>query len=151
MPQDLTQFPPPGAVAIMAFAGWNDAGEAASGVVSHFIESFNAQLVDTINPDDYYDYQIARPRIRIEDNERIIEWSTTKFYLAPATNDRPAFCVGAGYRTKSMAIFLLRDYGKTAGAECSSVISLGTLLADAPHSPPSQLPLFQMTKNWLKF
>ena len=53
MREDIKQFPPVGAIAVMAFAGWNDAGEAASGVVNHLIESFNAQLVDTINPDDY--------------------------------------------------------------------------------------------------
>jgi predicted ATP-grasp superfamily ATP-dependent carboligase len=137
MPEDLTQFPPPGAIAIMAFAGWNDAGEAASGVVNHFIESFNAQLVDTINPDDYYDYQIARPKIRLEENERIIEWSTTKFYLAPATNDRPTFVLVQGIEPNlKWQAFCLEVMEKLHALNVSSVISLGALLADAPHTRP---------------
>lgn len=137
MTEDLTRFPPPGAIAIMAFAGWNDAGEAASGVVNHFIESFNAQLVDTVSPDDYYDYQIARPKIRLEDDERIIEWSTTKFYLAPATNDLPTFVLVQGIEPNlKWQAFCLEVMEKLHALNVSSVISLGALLADAPHTRP---------------
>jgi len=135
--EDIKQFPPVGAIAVMAFAGWNDAGEAASGVVNHLIESFNAQLVDTINPDDYYDYQIARPRIRLEAEERIIDWSTTKFYLAPATNDRPTFVFVQGIEPNlKWQSFCLEVMEKLHALNVASVISLGALLADAPHTRP---------------
>ncbi len=137
MREDIKQFPPVGAIAVMAFAGWNDAGEAASGVVNHLIESFNAQLVDTINPDDYYDYQIARPRIRLEAEERIIDWSTTKFYLAPATNDRPTFVFVQGIEPNlKWQSFCLEVMEKLHALNVASVISLGALLADAPHTRP---------------
>lgn len=121
----------------MAFAGWNDAGEAATGVVNHLIESFNAQLVDTINPDDYYDYQIARPKIRLADDERVIDWSTTKFFLAPATNERPTFVFVQGIEPNlKWQSFCLEVMEKLHALNVASVISLGALLADAPHTRP---------------
>jgi predicted ATP-grasp superfamily ATP-dependent carboligase len=135
--QDLTQFPPDGAIAIMAFAGWNDAGEAATGVINHLIESFNAQEVDSINPDEYYDYQIARPRVKIEDSKRIIEWSTTKFFLAPAGNQKPAFVFVQGIEPNlKWQAFCLEIMKKLTTLNVKSVISLGALLADAPHTRP---------------
>ena len=137
MSEDIKQFPPSGAIAVMAFAGWNDAGEAATGVINHLIESFNAQLVDTINPDDYYDYQIARPRIRLEGEDRVIDWSTTKFFLAPATNDRPTFVFVQGIEPNlKWQSFCLEVMEKLHALNVASVISLGALLADAPHTRP---------------
>lgn len=137
MSEDIKQFPPSGAIAVMAFAGWNDAGEAATGVINHLIESFNAQLIDSINPDDYYDYQIARPRIRIEGDERVIDWSSTKFFLAPATNDRPTFVFVQGIEPNlKWQNFCLEVMEKLHALNVTSVISLGALLADAPHTRP---------------
>jgi proteasome assembly chaperone (PAC2) family protein len=135
--QDLTEFPPAGVIAVLAFAGWNDAGEAATGVVSHLIESFNAQEVDSINPDDYYDYQIARPRVKIEDDKRVIEWSTTKFYLAPASNQKPSFVFVQGIEPNlKWQAFCKEVMNKLSGLNVTSVITLGALLADAPHTRP---------------
>ena len=137
MSEELVSFPPKGAIAIVAFAGWNDAGEAATGVINHLIESFNAQEVDAINPDDYYDYQIARPKVKIEDNKRVIEWSTTKFFLAPAAGARPTFVFVQGIEPNlKWQAFCLEVMGKLHALNVTSVISLGALLADAPHTRP---------------
>jgi predicted ATP-grasp superfamily ATP-dependent carboligase len=135
--EELVSFPPKGAIAIVAFAGWNDAGEAATGVINHLIESFNAQEVDAINPDDYYDYQIARPKVKIEDSKRVIEWSTTKFFLAPATGARPTFVFVQGIEPNlKWQAFCLAVMEKLHALNVTSVISLGALLADAPHTRP---------------
>jgi predicted ATP-grasp superfamily ATP-dependent carboligase len=135
--EELVSFPPKGAIAIVAFAGWNDAGEAATGVINHLIESFNAQEVDAINPDDYYDYQIARPKVKIEDNKRVIEWSTTKFFLAPAAGARPTFVFVQGIEPNlKWQAFCLAVMEKLHALNVTSVISLGALLADAPHTRP---------------
>jgi predicted ATP-grasp superfamily ATP-dependent carboligase len=135
--EELVQFPPNGAIAIVAFAGWNDAGEAATGVINHLIESFNAQEVDAINPDEYYDYQIARPRVKIEDGKRVIEWSSTKFYLAPASGKNPTFVFVQGIEPNlKWQTFCLEVMEKLHALNVTSVISLGALLADAPHTRP---------------
>src|SRR5271165_6173368 len=75
-------------VAIAGFEGWNDAGEAASGVVNHLGISWQATPIGAIDPEDFYDFQVNRPVVEIEGGhtQRLI-WPTTRISLARA---RPA-------------------------------------------------------------
>ena len=50
-------------VVIAAFEGWNDAADAASGVVDHLIRVWNARIVGAIDPEDFYDFQVNRPTV----------------------------------------------------------------------------------------
>src|SRR5690606_23808550 len=50
-------------IVIAAFDGWNDAGEAASSVVSHLRSLGDYELVHRIDPELYFDYQYTRPTI----------------------------------------------------------------------------------------
>ena len=80
-------------VAIAGFEGWNDAGEAASGVVNHLGIAWQATPIGAIDPEDFYDFQVNRPVIEIEggQTQRLI-WPTTRISSpAPSqpTNPRP--------------------------------------------------------------
>jgi len=70
-------------VAIAGFEGWNDAGEAASGVVNHLGIAWQATPIAALDPDDFYDFQVNRPVIDIEEGhiQRLI-WPTTRISLA---------------------------------------------------------------------
>src|SRR5215217_5249692 len=58
-------------VMIAAFEGWNDAGEAASTALA------------SIDPEDYYDFQVTRPHVKLADGiTRRIEWQTTRLSVA---------------------------------------------------------------------
>ncbi len=48
-------------VVIAAFEGWNDAADAASSVVDHLMEVWDARVVATVDPEDFYDFQMNRP------------------------------------------------------------------------------------------
>ncbi len=50
-------------VLIAAFEGWNDAGEAATSAVRHLAEVWDAEVVAAFDPEDYYDFQVNRPRV----------------------------------------------------------------------------------------
>lgn len=68
---------------IIAFTGWNDAGESASSLVQHLLAHWGHQLIAEYDPEDYYDYQVNRPFIRSEENkEREIVWPTTRVFAA---------------------------------------------------------------------
>ena len=54
-------------VLVAAFEGWNDAGEAASAAAAHLIEVWDAQQVGELDPEDYYDFQVNRPKITLDD------------------------------------------------------------------------------------
>ena len=80
-------------VAIAGFEGWNDAGEAASGVVNHLGIAWQATPIGAIDPEDFYDFQVNRPVVEIEGGhtQRLI-WPTTRISLARAqpADDRAA-------------------------------------------------------------
>ena len=50
-------------VLIAAFEGWNDAGDSASGAISHLCEVWDAQPLADLDSEEYYDYQVNRPHI----------------------------------------------------------------------------------------
>ena len=73
-------------VMIAAFEGWNDAGEAATAAVEHLAEVWDAEAIAAIDPEDYYDFQVNRPRVVLEDGQRRISWPTTRILLATSTS-----------------------------------------------------------------
>ena len=60
-------------ILMAAFDGWNDAGEAASVALRHLCTVWGADLVGTVNPQDYYDFQVNRPRVQLVDGRREID------------------------------------------------------------------------------
>ena len=78
-------------MAIAAFEGWNDAAEAASGVVNHPGIAWESTPIAAIDPDDFYDFQVNRPVIEVvaRKTERLV-WPTTRLSLARAGDHEAA-------------------------------------------------------------
>jgi proteasome assembly chaperone (PAC2) family protein len=128
-------------VMIAAFEGWNDAGEAATGVVDHLLDEWDAVLIGEIEPDDYYDYQVNRPTVAFnEDDERVITWPTTRMYVArPLGSERDLLLVRGiepNLKWRQYCDELL-DLADQVGA--SLIVTIGALLADTPHTRPVPL------------
>ena len=127
-------------VAVAAFEGWNDAAEAASGVVNHLGIAWQSLPVAAIDPDDYYDFQVNRPVVDINDGqtERLV-WPTTRISLArtEATGlSRDVLLVHGvepNMRWRGFTDELMEGFSD-AGVEL--LILLGALLADSPHTRP---------------
>jgi PAC2 family len=134
-------------VAIAGFEGWNDAGEAASGVVNHLGIAWQATPIGAINPEDFYDFQVNRPVIEIEDGhtKRLI-WPTTRISIArarPADGTVPptglprdvvlVHGIEPNMRWRAFSEELVHTL---EGLGVELVILLGALLADAPHTRP---------------
>lgn len=129
---------PAGAVMIVAFDGWNDAGEAASAAISHLIDLWGGEEVVSISSDEYYDFQVNRPRITVtEEGAREITWPTTRFTASiTPSGDRQIVFVRGPEPNMRWRSFVDEIVGIAHDFDVSSVISLGSLLADAPHSRP---------------
>ena len=82
-------------VVIAAFEGWNDAADAASGLVDHLLEQWKAEVIGAIDPEEFYDFQVNRPIIGTDDNgHRRLTWPTTRIAVArPAELDRDVILV----------------------------------------------------------
>lgn len=135
LPENLPQLVDP--VMLCAFEGWNDAGDAASGAVLHLEDVWSASQVAEFDPEDYYDYQVNRPEIVLEDGERTVVWPTTRISVARiplATRDVVlVHGIEPSMRWRTFTTELLavaRDLG------VEMVVTLGALLADTPHTRP---------------
>jgi proteasome assembly chaperone (PAC2) family protein len=123
---------------VVAFKGWNDAGEAATAALDFLIESFEAAEFARIDPEEFYDFTAVRPTVRLEGGRtRVIEWPENSFYAATiAGADHDLIMFEGVEPSLKWGLFtrILIDVARELGAE--RVITLGALLADVPHSRP---------------
>ena len=127
-------------VAIAGFEGWNDAGEAASGVVNHLGIAWQATPIGALDPEDFYDFQVNRPVIEIEDGhtQRLI-WPTTRISLArPEMSglSRDVVLVHGIEPNMRWRAFCDEIVTGLTDLGVELVIMLGALLAEAAHTRP---------------
>ncbi len=68
-----------GRILIVAFEGWNDATEAATGALKALSEQISGQILEAVDPEDYYDFQFSRPIAEYDvDGQRFLNWPTTE-------------------------------------------------------------------------
>ena len=124
-------------VMVGAFSGWGDAGEAASTAVEALHERWRAQVFASIDPEEFYDFQVTRPRVRLVDGDRHIEWPETTFAHSkvPGASRDAVLLEGA---EPSMRWRLYTDSVMRLASESGVklVVTLGALLANRPHSRP---------------
>jgi proteasome assembly chaperone (PAC2) family protein len=125
-------------VMICAFEGWNDAGDAATAAIEHLQLTWEATALSEVDPDDYYDFQVTRPTVRMVDGvTRRVEWPTTRLSVCRppgATRDVVLMHgIEPNMRWRKFCAELLEQID---GLGISTVITLGALLADTPHTRP---------------
>jgi len=125
-------------VMIAAFEGWNDAGESATGAITHLLTVWSHQQLASLDPEEYYDFQVNRPTIKVDEKVvREIIWPNTIVYAVSTPHLSHDFLIVKGIepsmrwrRFADEVIDLADDY------EVSLLITMGALLADTPHSRP---------------
>lgn len=125
-------------VVVVAFEGWNDAADAATGVVDHLLESWSAEPLDEIDPEDYYDFQVNRPTIAPgDDGRRLITWPTTRLFVAhPPGAERDVLLVRGLEPNMRWRAYCEEILAWVDGFGATLVVTLGALLADSPHTRP---------------
>jgi proteasome assembly chaperone (PAC2) family protein len=138
-PIELSVFPQlRNPVMVAAFEGWNDAGEAASGALAHLEQAWGATALVEMDPEEYHDFQVNRPMVSVsEDGRRKLAWPTTRLsWASPDGAKRDVVLVRGiepSMRWRSFVAELL-TYAEQLGV--STVVTLGALLADVPHTRP---------------
>ncbi len=125
-------------VLIAAFEGWNDAADAASSVIDHLMKVWNARVVAAIDPEEFYDFQMNRPIVGVNDEGmRRITWPSTQLAVAsPPGALRDVILlrgIEPNMRWRQFCAELIVA-STELGAEL--VVTLGALLADTPHTRP---------------
>ena len=125
-------------VLVAAFEGWNDAGEAATGVVEHLEEAWQAVPLGKIDPEDYYDFQVNRPHVSVDETGvRSLDWPTTRVSLArPAGVGRDVVLIRGIEPNMRWRGFCAELLAAVHDLGVERIVTLGALLADVPHTRP---------------
>lgn len=128
-------------IAIAAFGGWNDAADAASGVIDHLIDQWDAQIIGAVDPEEFYDFQVNRPIIGTDESgHRRLTWPTTRIAVArPAELDRDVILVRGIEPNMRWRQFCAELLAACDDLGAQIVVTLGALLADSPHTRPIQV------------
>ncbi len=126
-------------VLIAAFRGWNDGGQGASLAGAYLARAWAAEEFATIDPENFYDFQATRPMVSLVDGyTRKIEWPENSFLHAPLPGGRRDAIILLGVepnlRWRTFAELIT---GLAQEFSVDLVITLGSLLADVPHTRPS--------------
>ncbi len=131
-------------VLIVAFAGWNDAGGAATHAAQFLVQQLQARRFAGIDPEEFYNFSEVRPHVRLRDGlYREITWPANDFFSSGATILLRGLVIGIGiephlkWKTYSAAIL---DLAKQCGVRL--VLTLGALLADVAYSRPVRVAGF---------
>lgn len=123
---------------VCAFKGWNDAADAASSAITFVGSALTARRFATIDPEEFYDFQATRPRIKLtEGRAREIEWPAVELYEARVPRAPRDLILLSGtepsfrWRTFCTVIVELVE-----ALSAQLVVTLGALLADVPHTRP---------------
>jgi PAC2 family len=135
-----------GGLLVVAFEGWNDAGEAASGAVRALRDQLELVPLVDLEPEDYFDYQFNRPTVSLDDNgDRVLEWPSVTMSgpdplaagLSGTTDSGIAVHVLLGTEpSRGWKTFSAEVIDAIEAADVSAVVFLGAMLADVPHTRP---------------
>ncbi|MEX2418432.1 MAG: PAC2 family protein [Actinomycetota bacterium] len=121
-------------IMVLAFRGWNDGGEAASGAADFVKHRWGAKRCAHIDPEEFFDFQVARPTVQLEGGTtRKIEWPANEFHHARIDDRDVVVFVGIepNMKWRTFATDIV-SFGRGLGAE--KLITLGAFLADVPHT-----------------
>jgi proteasome assembly chaperone (PAC2) family protein len=138
-------------VMLIAFSGWNDAAEAATGAASHILGAWTdaehaindqvgvvPELIADIDPEEFYDFQVNRPIVDIDESQiRSLTWPGTQIFGLATPNFDFDFIIVRGVEPSMKWKTFTHDLLDLADdLEVQTIITLGSMLADAPHSRP---------------
>ena len=125
-------------ILVCSFRGWNDAAGSASTALATVAGSLDSELVASVDPEEFFDFQANRPTISLEEGQtRRIDWPTNLLISAEAPAAERDLVLLDGtepnlrWRSFSEAIAAAAE---RMGVEM--VITLGALLAEVAHTLP---------------
>lgn len=128
-------------VMIAAFAGWNDASNVATFAARFLVQQWQARKMAEVDPEEFYVFTETRPQVYIAGRfERKIEWPANEFFYHIDEAGKRDYVILVGiepqlkWRTFSETIISLAKMHNI-----STLVSLGGLIADVPHTLPARL------------
>src|SRR5438093_1646069 len=122
---------------VVAFGGWVDAGDAATGALRSLVRQLAATPLATIDPEAFVDFTTIRPVVRLSAaGERRIRWPRIAFWTCQPAGGAGLLLfrgVEPQQRWRTYATLLL-DVAARCGVQ--RILSLGAVLGCGAHHRP---------------
>lgn len=123
-------------IMLVAFAGWNDAAEAATTAIKFLVDKWKPTKFAEIDSEDFFVFTEARPTVKMVDKiQRNVVWPTNQLFAYTETTLNRDIILFLGvepqlkWKTFSQTFLEICKQFKV-----SEVVFLGALLAEVPHS-----------------
>src|SRR5688572_32802937 len=123
---------------VIAFGGWIDAGRAATGALRHLVRDLQAPRLARIEAEEFFVFTQERPEVKLKaDGGRDLHWPRSEFFAWQPDNSRDGLLLFCGpephqrWQTYTKAFL-----GVAERCGVTRIVSLGALLASAPHTRP---------------
>lgn len=144
-------------IMIIAFGGWSDAGEAATGLIAHLLSTtgelplsdalglepfnedngdFTAEVIAEVDSEEFYDFQVNRPLISLDSQMvRSLTWPGLQILALRNPHGERDFVLVRGvepsmkWRKFSSELLDLAE-----DLEVELIVTIGSMLADTPHT-----------------
>jgi proteasome assembly chaperone (PAC2) family protein len=132
-------------VAVLAFAGWGDAGDSSTDAARHLIASIEGDAFARIDPDEFYEFQARRPEVEMtEAGVRTIHWPRNEFHALHHPEGDLVVVLGEEPHLRWRAFgAAIADALKSLGVD--RALLLGAFLGQVPHTVP--VPLVGSSPN----
>jgi proteasome assembly chaperone (PAC2) family protein len=135
-------------VIVCAFAGWNDGGEAATTAVRYVRDRWNATRFASIDPDEFFDFQVNRPTVHLQDGRtRRLDWPASEFFHARVGGRDVVVFIGIEPNNRWRA-FVDTFLSVVQGLRPRLLVTLGAFLADVPHTRPAPVTAASTDDRW---
>lgn len=154
-----------GRLLVVAFEGWNDAGDAASGAVHTLKNLLDLRSVTALDSERYFDFQFNRPTVTSgEDGKRVLIWPSVEIFGPASESKKRARPLADDAQLKVSGdnggnIFVLlgtepsRNWRSFTNeimdaiqrCRITGIVMLGAMLADVPHTRP--ISVFTTSEN----
>ncbi len=126
---------------VMAFAGWNDAAEAATLAARYLVERLKGERFASIPSEDFYQFSDQRPLVRLDAaGRRQIHWPVNEFFYCRAPSLSRDLVVGIGVEPHLQWRRFSRDVLEIIRrARARLIVTMGALLAGELHTAPIRL------------
>jgi proteasome assembly chaperone (PAC2) family protein len=135
-------------IMLIAFSGWNDGAEAATGALDHLLSAWSDSnddvvpvLIAQVDSEDFYDYQVSRPQVRVSDSmQREITWPGTQIFGLSIPSMKKDLVIVNGVEPSMRWKSFTREILDIADdLETSMIITIGAMLSDSPHTRPIRI------------
>lgn len=120
-------------IMVLAFAGWNDAGGASTWAIRSLIEKTIATEILTFDSEEFYDFSRERPTVQLDGESRFLSWPKNTISLS---NDGSLLFMEGVEPQLNWQTFTQNILAEAQKYNVSMIITLGSLLAEVPHSRP---------------